>query len=427
MDKISKMLEKTDHPTFYRIQNNLCSDSLHDISESVHRALKRKDTLTRIHPGARVAITAGSRELRYFDTILAVLISELKELGAEPFIIPAMGSHGGATAEGQLEILHNYGISEESMGVPIYSSMDTEEVGRTPNDLAVHADRCALSADYIIPINRIKPHPEFRGDFESGLMKMLAIGLGKQYGAQMCHQLGMSQMSSNVLSFGRVLLKKCSIPFGIGIVENGLHETYSIIAIPAELIEDEEPVLLRKARELVPVIPFNKVDVIICEEMGKEISGTGMDSNVIGRSISLGVSKPFAERIGIFDLTEKSHGNFNGVGLGDAISRRLFEKMSFRETYPNTITACEPFAVKIPPVMDTDRLCLNFSIDTCVNSKDGEIRIVWIKNTLSLDSFYISEALLVEAQKNPSLKCDEQRYSPVFDESDSFVNFNEII
>ncbi|MEI6102061.1 MAG: hypothetical protein WCP73_09500, partial [Eubacteriales bacterium] len=306
--------------------------------------------------------------------------------------------------------------------------MDTVEVGRTPGGLPVHADKAAFEADYIIPVGRIKPHPEFRGDFESGIMKMLAIGVGKQHGANMCHQLGMDRMPENILAFGKVLLQKCSVPFGMGIIENALHGTYRITAVPSEKIVEEEPVLLKTAKTLVPVIPFEKVDVIICEEMGKDISGTGMDSNVIGRSISMGVSKPFAERIGIFDLTDKSHGNFNGVGLGDAISRRLFDKMSFGSTYPNTITACEPFAVKIPPVMNTDRQCMLFCLETCLHTDNPRgIRVVWIKNTLSISTIYMSEALLEEAAANPMLLVYKEPLAPQFDGDEQFTGFGQLV
>ena len=280
-------------------------------------ALRRKGTLDRIKPGMRVAVTSGSREINHIDVITKTIIEDdLKRVGAQPFMFPAMGSHGGATAEGQRDILTGYGITEETMGVPIVSCMDTVEVGRTPGGLPVHADKAAFEADAIIPVGRIKPHPEFKGDFESGIMKMLAIGVGKQHGANMCHQLGMSHMPENILAFGRVLIEKCNIPFGIGIIENAMHGTYSITAVPSERIEAEEPELLQTAKSLIPVIPFEKVDVIICEEMGKDISGTGLDSNVIGRSISLGVSRPFAERIGVFDLTEKVSRQFQRRGAG---------------------------------------------------------------------------------------------------------------
>jgi hypothetical protein len=424
MNEIERLLNDAEAPGFYRVNYEFCNDTVHDASAAVIKALERKNTLDRIKPGTSVAITGSSREISNIASILSALVNEIKRIGANPYIFPAMGSHGGATPEGQKEILFNYGVTEDSVGVPIYSSMETVEVGKTSEGLSVHADKIALAADYIIPVGRIKPHTEFKGKFESGLMKMLAIGLGKQHGANVCHQSGMAAMPDNILAVGRVLLEKCSIPFGIGIIENAFHGTYEIVAIPGECIEKEEPVLLKKAKTLVPVIPFKKVDVIICEEMGKEISGTGMDSNVIGRSASLGVSGPYAERIGIFDLTEKTHGNFNGVGLGDAITKRLYSKMSFDITYPNTITGFEPNAVKIPPVMANDKMCFYFCLKTCTTpGKDG-IRAVWIKNTLSLNKFFISEGLVNEAKENSLISIEKNVYQPSFDEMGNFTGFD---
>ncbi len=426
MDEISSMLDKAKVPYFYKTKYSLCRDEIKDIEKGVQEALKRQGTLQCIEKGASVALTAGSREINKIDSILLAVINELKRIGAKPFIIPAMGSHGGATAKGQLEIINGYGVTEQTMGVPIISSMETVEVGITPEGLPVHADKAAFHADYMIPIGRIKPHPEFKGKHESGLLKMMAIGIGKQHGANMCHQFGMENMPSNILAFASVMLEKCSIPFGIGIIENAMHGTYSITAIPSEDIIEEEAQLLNTAKALVPVVPFEKVDVIICEQMGKDISGTGMDSNVIGRSISLGTSKPFAERIGVFDLTNKSHGNFNGVALADTISRRLYEKISFKDTYPNTITACEPLAVKIPSVMDSDKLCFYFCIETCLKADKENIRIVWIKDTLSLGEFYISEALIKEAGENDELSSASDKYLPAFDKNDNFTGFEPV-
>ena len=423
MGEIATMLESAAVPDFFKVEYELCSDEVGDAASAVREALERENTLSRIRPGSSVALTAGSREIRDIDLILRTLAEELKAAGASPFIIPAMGSHGGATAEGQKALIEGYGITEQRMEVPIISSMETVEVGKTAEGLPVHVDRAAHDADFIIPVGRVKPHPEFRGRHESGLLKMLAIGLGKQHGANMCHQLGMDKMPDNILKFAEIQLAECSIPFGIGIVENGSHGTWHIRAIPAEVMVEEDAELLVKAKELVPVIPFRKTDVIICEEMGKDISGTGMDSNVIGRSISMGISRPFAERIGIFRLTGKSHGNFNGVGLGDSISRKLFDSMSFDETYPNTITACEPFAVKIPPVMENDRLCLEFCIQTCLGSDRERTRIVWIRNTLSLDSFYISEALVGEASADPLISVDPEPCRPEFNDTGTFIGF----
>ncbi len=423
MNEIERLLFDAVVPGFYRARYNFSSESVENVREELLKALRRRGTLERIKSGSTVAITAGSREINNIVIILRTLIDVLKERGAKPFVFPAMGSHGGATVEGQREILEGYGITEKSMGVPLKCSMETVEVGRTIEDLPVHADKIAMSADYIIPVGRIKPHTEFKGRYESGLMKMLAIGLGKQHGANMCHKLGMPRMPENIEAFGNVLIEKCSIPFGIGIIENAFHGTYSIDAIPAEKIAEEEPMLLEKAKRLVPILPFEKVDVLICEEMGKEISGTGMDANVIGRSVLLGVSKPFIERIGIFSLTDKTNGNFNGVALGDAISKKLLDKMSFENTYPNTITAFEPMAIKIPAVMPSDKMCFYFCLKTCLTENKGGTRVVWIKNTLSLDSFFISESLLFEARRNSLLNIEGDEHVPGFNNQGDFIGF----
>lgn len=425
MNAVERLLGNVQIPDFYRASYDLDSTRISNIKEAVKNALKRKDTLSRISKGSIVAITAGSRDIKNIDVILLSLIQELKAVGAVPFIVPAMGSHGGATAEGQLGVLQEFGITEDTMNVAVISSMETDVVGRTENGLPVNIDKTANSADFIIPVGRIKPHPEFRGDYESGLVKMMAIGLGKQHGANVCHQQGMGVMSQTIEAVAKKMMSTCRIPFGLAVLENALHDTYQISAVPSERILEEEPELLEKVKQLTPVVPFEKIDVLICEEMGKDISGTGMDSNAIGRSISLGVSRPYIERIGILDITDASHGNFNGVGLGDVITRKLFDKMSFSETYPNTITACEPFAVKIPSVMENDRLCVNFCIATCVEGKSDNIRIVWIRNTLSMDQFYFSDALLEKAKENPLIQFNPVPCRLEFDEHNAFLGFNK--
>ena len=422
MQIFEKLLDDVQIPNFYSVQYNVCKEEVSDVQSATGKALKDTCVLERIKPGEAVAITAGSREISHFPEMLRVLIAALKARGAQPFIVPAMGSHGGATAEGQKELLAGFGITEQSMGVPICSSMETVCVGETPQGIPVHVDKWALSADRIIPVGRIKPHTDFKGRFESGLMKMMAIGLGKQHGANICHKLGMRDMSKNVLAIGKEILSRCRIPFGIGIIENAFHGTWKITAIPAERIEEEEPLLLEEAKKLVPVVPFGKVDVIVCEEMGKDISGTGMDSNVIGRSASLGISRPFAERIGVFALTEKSHGNANGMGLADCITQRFYNSLRFDQTYPNAITSAETTAVKMPAVMETDVQCVRFLIKTCTGSGSNGIRMVWIKNTLSMDKFFVSEGLIEDAIA-PGLRVEPEEYRAVFGAEGGFQGF----
>ena len=239
-----------------------------------------------------MAIAVGSREITNIDQIAKTVVNYVKSRGAVPFIFPAMGSHGGATASGQLEILAGYNVTEKSMGCPIKSSMETVLISTAKNGLPVHIDHYAAQADAIIPIGRIKPHTDFHGKYESGLMKMLTIGLGKQYGANLCHSLGMANMPENIAAYAGEVLQLKNVVWGVGIIEDAFHNTYRITVIPGESIPTEEPPLLQEAKSLVPCIPFSKIDVLVLDEIGKDISGAGMDPNVTGRSQSMGISQP---------------------------------------------------------------------------------------------------------------------------------------
>jgi Uncharacterized conserved protein len=404
-----------------KVKNHFPVDSIDNIEEAVRETLGRDGTLNRIKADSSVAIATGSREIANITAIIRVLVKEIKKRGGSPFIVPAMGSHGGATADGQKEVLESFGITEENTGAPIKSSMETVELGLTGSGIPVYIDKNAFEADCIIPVGRIKPHTDFRGSYESGLMKMIAIGLGKQKGASVCHQLGLPDMSKNVHDIAKVSLKKANIIFGVGIIENAFHGTNKITAIPAESIEKEEPVLLLEAKSLVPSIPFKKVDVIVIDEMGKDISGTGMDSNVIGRSSTLGEWEPYVERIVALDLTDKSHHNANGVGLADIITYKLFNKIGFEETYPNTITCAETKAVKIPVVMPNDELAIKCGIKTCTGIPSEGVRLVRIKNTLSMREFYISEALVAEAVGNRQVEIIGEPERMIFDENHNLI------
>lgn len=359
------------------------------------RFVKRGDT---------VAIAVGSREIYGLAHVVRTLGEFLREKGAKPFIVPSMGSHGGATARGQEEVLRHLGVTEETTGIPVRSSMETERIGRTRRGMDVCIDRLANRADHIIPVARIKAHTEFRGPFESGIMKMLVIGLGKQHGASICHRLGFPEMSRNLAEFGTVILEEAPVLMGIGIVENASHRIAHIEAVPKDTIFQREPRLLEYSKSLLPKIPFDNLDVLLVREMGKEISGAGMDTNITGRSCVLGESWPHAERIAVWDLTEKSGGNAAGMGNADVITRRLYEKIDFTPVYVNAITCHDTQGIRLPAVMDTDELALRMCLYTCIRRnavKDG--RVVMIKNTADLKNFYISEALLEEAEKTGHL------------------------
>jgi len=425
--KLAALLYDAHIPAMYKTKFEICGDHVDCVSDTVKNTLLRPGTLDRITPGSSVAITAGSRGIANIVEITRAVVDEVKRVGAHPYIVPAMGSHGGAVAEGQTKILAHYGITEESVGAPIKSSMKTKKVGETADiGLDVHVDAYALEADFIIPVGRVKPHTDFKGKYESGLMKMMAIGLGKQYGADICHKLGMPNMPQSVFSFGSTIIANCSVPFGVAIIENAFHQTYDVVAVPSELIAEEEPKLLGVAKGLVPAVPFDQVDVLIVEEIGKEYSGTGMDTNVTGRAPLMPRQKPFAERIGVFDLTDKSFGNFNGIGMADVTTRRFFDKCDLYATYPNNITASQTITGMIPPIMPSDECCVKMCIKTVTRLCEASERVAWIKNTVSLEEFYVSEALLEDVAADDRLSIVSNACKAVFDEDGAFKGFKEM-
>lgn len=386
-------------PRIAKVSYNIEHGHIDDVCAEIDKQLAAAHVLQRIKKGNTVALTGSSRSITDLDLILKRLAERIHEIGGKPFIIPAMGSHGGATAEGQMKILEEYGITEEKMGFPVLSSMETVQIGTSESGLPVCIDRYAYEADCIVVVGRIKPHTDFHGKVESGLMKMMAIGLGKQHGASICHKRGFKKMPRNVLEFGRTVLKNANVIFGVGIVEDFFHNTYMLEVIPSEKIEEREAELLILAKRLIPCIPFEKIDVLAVQEIGKDISGSGMDPNVTGRSGQMGISRPYAETIAVFDITDKSCHNGAGIGLADVTTQRAFEKIRFEMTYPNGITACDIHGMKIPPVMPNDRLALKHALHLVTESDwQKGIRMVWIKNTCAMEQFYISEALLEEAE-----------------------------
>ncbi|HHT24071.1 MAG TPA: DUF2088 domain-containing protein [Clostridiaceae bacterium] len=416
-------------PKFYNVRNNLDNEHIADVAEGVREALKRPGTLDIIEPGKTICFTASSREISNSALILRTLVEESKRIGAIPYVVPAMGSHGGATAEGQLALLEKYGLTEETVGCPIHSTMETVLVGTSKSGLPVRIDKFAASCDYIIPTGRIKPHTDFYHDIESGIMKMIAIGLGNQYGAEICHQLGMITMGDSVLDFGLTALasEKINIPFCFAIVENAFHNTRILRAIPNQKVEEEEKELLVIAKENVPGIPFEKVDVLVIDQIGKEISGDGMDPNVTGRHILYPNTKPFIQRIAVLNLSEKTGDSAVGVGLANAVTKKIFDKMSFETTYSNVLTSRVPEGASIPLVMDTDKLCIQACMQTCWGvPEDLGWRIVWIKDTLHLYDFYISESLEREARNNAQLEVSPEKYMVEFDELENFKEFKRI-
>lgn len=416
MKKLEELLADVHLPRFFPVAYCHEQSELRDVPEALRQSFLQSGVLNAIRPGDTVSITAGSREIDRITEILRETVRMVRQAGGRPFLVPAMGSHGSATAQGQQAILEGFGITEATVGAPVRSCMDTAEIGRTEDGVPVHIDKHAAGADWIIPVGRIKPHTNFRGQVESGLMKMLVIGLGKQYGASICHQGGFPRMAENIWNFGHVILKHAPVLCGVGIVETRSHRINTLEVIPAHEIPRREPILLEYARTLLGELPFDGIDVLVVEEMGKEFCGLGMDPSIIGRSGTMPPGRPFAKCLAVLDLTEKSHGNAAGIGLADLISRRLFDKIDLEAIYINGITVGDVSGLRIPIVLDNDRLLLRFAIQSTARGTAPEkLRMVWIKNTADTDLFWVSEGLASDALNSDVLRICGSAGEPVFD------------
>ncbi len=374
--------------------------------------------------GKSVAVAAGSRGITGGVEIIRVLISFLKKEGARPFLIPAMGSHGGATGEGQEDILRRYGLTEDSLGIPVRSSMEVVEVGRAPTGLPVYCDAAAAAADGLIIVNRIKEHTDFEAKYESGLVKMMVIGLGKQKGAATLHNLGVRGFREEMARFAEVAIANTPLLFGIGIVENAFNRPAILEVVDRDSIFEREAMLLREAKRLSPGILVDELDVLVVEEMGKDISGTGMDANVIGRRLIFGEEEPASPRytrIVVLSLSENSHGNAVGIGLADVCSRRLTDRIDLESTYINTITATSIERVKIPLTAETDREAIEIALKTCWVSEHENARMAVIRNTKALETVWFSEGMLPTLQGRDDLQITGPPTEMRFDEDDNLI------
>jgi len=390
----------TDLPRMLRVRQNFAATPPVEISTTVERELKKLRSL--IRPHARIAVGVGSRGITHLSEIVAAVVAQLHHFGAKPFIIPAMGSHGGATPEGQLEVLESYGITEQAMGVPIRASLDVREVGRTPDQIPVYCSTEALAADGIVLINRVKPHTDFFGSLGSGLLKMCVIGLGKRTGATTMHlaatRIGYERV---IRSMANVIIENSPLLGGVAIIENQFHETSRIVVLPREEMETAENDLLIEAKSLMPSLPFDEIDLLIVDRIGKNISGAGMDPNVINRSIhgynSLPMrgdhSAPFIRRIFVRGLTEETHGNAIGIGMADVTTTRLVREMDLNKTNINSLTALTPQSAKIPIAFDTDREAIERMLMSLPLADSRDARIVRIADTLSVAEMDVSEPL----------------------------------
>ncbi len=391
------------YPNMYRIRQRFAGPAVADIPATVQAELARSGVASVIQPGQTVALTAGSRGVANIATIMRATADHLKTSGAKPFVIPAMGSHGGGTAEGQLDVLRHYGITEESMGVPVRATMEVVQIGETPDGIPVWLDKYASEADHIGVVNRVKPHTDFSGAIESGIFKMMTIGLGKYHGAQHYHRANVQYGYEHVIrSVGRTMLQRARIAFGLGIIENGYDQTTIIRATLPPQFEATELELQALSKKLAARLPFDFMHLLIIDEMGKNISGAGMDTKVIGRIMNLTEPPPKHPRIlriYVRDLHDDSYGNATGVGLADFVSRRLVNKVDPKATYINCLTGLSPESARIPITLDTDREAVDAALGTIGLVKPEEARIVRIKNTLLLEELDVSEGLRAEVEQ----------------------------
>ena len=390
-------------PKVVKVRQTFPRPRVEDVEGVVREQLRREEIASAVRPGMSVAVTAGSRGIASIDEILRAVIDGLKEMGAEPFIVPAMGSHGGATAEGQVEILASLGVTEEACGAPIRSSMETVEIGETARGIPVFMDRLASEADGVVVVNRIKAHTDFRAEVESGLLKMASIGLGKHAQALALHGYGVEGIRDFMVEVGEEVMDSGHILFGVGIVENAYDEPATIEAIPTREIPNRERELLREYMQMMPVLPISDIDILYVDALGKNYSGTGMDTNVIGRFRILGVDEPETPNVKyliVGDVSEESHGNALGVGLADLTTERLVGQIDRNAMNANVVTSTFLERAKVPMVLSTDEEALQTAIRCNWGVPPEETRFVRIANTLHLEHLYVSENLVEEALAN---------------------------
>ncbi|MCL6505395.1 MAG: nickel-dependent lactate racemase [Bryobacteraceae bacterium] len=398
-----------EYPQIFRVRQLFERPRVDDIPGTVQAELRRLGLEHRIKPGQTVAISAGSRGIANIHVIIKAAVDYFKGLDARPFIVPAMGSHGGGTAEGQRKIVESYGITEEYCGCPIRSSMETVVVCQTAEGFPVHFDRHAFEADHVLVCGRVKPHTDFKGEIESGLMKMMLIGLGKHQGALVYHAAIQDYSFDQIVrSVARQVLARCKILAGLAIIENGYDETALIAGVPPEEIEAREKELLVLARRWMPRLPFQRVDVLLIDEIGKNISGAGMDTNVVGRKYDDHKARedewPKVRRIVVRGLTEATHGNASGIGIAEFCTTRAIQQTDLHATRVNCITSGHISACMLPVNFDTDREILDAALPTIGLTPPPQAKLLWIHNTLDLAEVECSAAYLNEARERSDLE-----------------------
>lgn len=405
-DEIQAAITDVPLPSFYRVAYEPPSPELSDPVNAATEAVQALE-LDRLESGAHIAIGLGSRGITDIQPIALAVLEELRERGYEPFVVPAMGSHGGGNAEGQRRTLVELGLDEETLGCEIDARMDTEIVGTTEDDWSVHLAKAALEADGWMVVNRIKPHTNFTGRFESGLSKMAAIGLGKQAGARTIHEYALRDGYVEAIAGAlEVLKRETSFLGGVGIVENFYEQTAEVQGIAARHLPEAEAPLLKTAREYMPTLPFKDLDVLVVEQIGKDVSGAGMDTNVIGRYRVLNApdpKQPDISRIAVLGLTEATHGNGQGIGLADITTQAVVDGLDLQQVYTNALTSASLSKAALPVVMPDEEMAIRVALSTIGPYDPETVRVAWIQDTDHLSSFYVSAALARTSREHVSI------------------------
>ena len=393
-----------DLPRMVRVRQKFASTKIDSVTEATVAQFASPEIRNRVKRGMRIAVGCGSRGIANVAECAGAVIGELQALGAEPFIFPAMGSHGAASAEGQVRVLADLGISEETMGCPIKSSMEVVELGKLSDGMPVYFDKFAAEADAVALVCRVKPHTHFRAPIESGIVKMLAIGMGKIAGATEFHWYGMESFRERLPEAGELIMAHKNFLFGVAMVENAADETAMVEVVPGEKVLAREPELLAMARKLMPKLQFDEIDVLVVDRMGKNITGAGMDPNIIGRSNRFieWERRPVIHKIAVLGLTQETDGNAAGVSYADVTTMRLYREFDAAKTYANVITATLLDGAAIPLIANTDREAVQLATRSLPRTVPRDARIVHIANTLEVVEIDVSETLLPYVNANPS-------------------------
>lgn len=394
-------------PRMHTVRQLFDAQQLEDVTGTIIRELAKPEICAQLRPGAKVAVAVGSRGIRNLQLIVHTLIEQIKQYGASPFVVSAMGSHGGGTAEGQREVLASYGITQEALGVPVICDIDVQKLGETKRGIQVFFDKTALAADLIIPVNRIKLHTDFVADIQSGLCKMLVIGLGNHQGCSAIHEDDFSTFGDTLLEAAQLIMQSAHVGFGLGIVENCRDQTAQIEAIPASNLIAREKELVKMAAANMPTLMIPEIDVLIVEEIGKNISGAGYDPNILGKSYILKefvLKVPDIKKMVLLDVSEQSHGNAIGMGIFDVTTQKVYQQLDHESIYANAIAVKCLEDAKIPLVAQDEDEAIRIAIKALRGVRREDLKIVRIKNTLELDTIEVSDALLSYVQTHDQLE-----------------------